>query len=333
MHSLKNCFVKMSFACLFMVFIMYAQKPQLTPNDLLCNGESFFEMTEICSELSKLAREDGVLTGGDFKQVAQSGQPIDVIRNNFVKANPKPKYVVTDGGGIDLMNANCQPGDKNCGAIQDCKRELELYIDEMKKAGVKAFLWMGYPEVPSMQNLTINQAIWTEVTKELIAQQTEPKAIYVDLLPVFEGHYEEYFSEGGFFGGKDYLHPNLAGSKAVAKAFWDALKADDYAFFDTTGTVSISKQTINNNRVVSGHILGQVMKNGNLSVSLSVDQPSDIKLRLTTASGRSVFTAQRHAAVSGKQDVVFQTGRLARGVYCCEIRTGKQISQSTLLVH
>ena len=186
---------------------------------------------------------------------------------------------------------------------------------------------MGYPEAPGNQSLTTNQAIWTEVTKEVIAEITEPKAIYVDLLPVFEGHYNEYFNPG------DGLHPNQAGSKAAAQAFWDAMKADNYAFFDTTGTVSISEQTINNNRVVSGHILSQKMKNGNLSVSLSVDQPSDIKLRLTTASGRSVFTAQRHASVSGKQDVVFQTGRLARGVYCCEIRTGKQISQSTLLVH
>lgn len=326
MHNLKSCFVKMTFACLFIVFTMYAQKPQLTENDLLCNGESFFEMTDICKELSKLAREDGVLISNkNFNQVAQSGKPISVIRNNFVtKANPKPKYVVTDGGGIDLMFANCQPGDKNCGQIQECKRELLLYIDEMKKAGVKAFLWMGYPEVPNMQNLTINQAIWTEVTKELIAQTTEPKAIYVDLLPVFAGHYNQYFSNN------DYLHPNNTGSRAVAQAFWDAMKANNYAFFDT-GAVSVSEQTVN--KVVSNHILGQKMKNDNLYLSLSVDQPSDIKLRLTTASGRSVFTAQKHAAYSGKQDVVFQTGRLASGVYLCEIRTGKQISQSTLLVH
>lgn len=195
----------------------------------------------------------------------------------------------------------------------------------MKKAGVKAFLWMGYPEVPNMPNLTINQAIWTKVTKEIIAQTTEIKAIHVDLLPVFEGRYNQYFSNN------DYLHPNNTGSRAVAQAFWDAMKADNYAFFDTA-KVSVSEQTINN-KVVSNHILGQKMKNGNLYLSLSVDQPSDIKLRLTTASGRSVFTAQKHAAYSGKQDVVFQTGRLASGVYLCEIRTGKQISQSTLLVH
>ena len=329
MHNLKSCFVKMTFACLFMVFTMYAQKPTLTSTDLVCNGESFFEMTEIRNELSKLAKADGVLTGNEnFKQVAASGQPMSVIINNFKNCNPKPKYLVTDGGGIDLFMGSCQPGDKNCSLIQSVKKEFLLYLEEIKKSNVKAFVWMGYPEAPGNQNLTTNQAIWTEVTKEIIAQVTEPKAIYVDLLPVFKGRYNEYFSNGA------YLHPNLNGSKAVAKAFWDALKADNYAFFDTTGDeVALSNQAITNTQGVSGHLLSQVMKNGNLSVSLSVDQPSDIKLRLTTASGRSVFTAQRHAAVSGKQDVVFQTGGLARGVYCCEIRTGKQVSQSTLLVH
>jgi hypothetical protein len=328
MHNLKSCFVKMTFACLFMVFTMYAQKPQLKSTDLVCNGESFFEMTEIRNELSKLAKADGVLTGNEnFKQVAASGQPMSVIINNFKNCNPKPKYLVTDGGGIDLMSANCQAGDKNCAKVQELKKGLETYIGEMKKANVKAFVWMGYPEAPGQAALTRNQAIWTEVAREVIAKTTEPKAIFVDLLPVFAGHYNEYFRAG------DGLHPVQVGAAAAAKAFWDAMKADNYAFFDTIGAVSVSKQAINNNRVISGHILSQVMKNGNLSVSLSVDQPSDINLRLTTASGRSVFTAQKHAAVSGKQDVVFQTGGLARGLYCCEIRTGKQISQSTLLVH
>ncbi|NLD93812.1 MAG: hypothetical protein GX639_14240 [Fibrobacter sp.] len=323
MHYLKSYFVKMTFACLFMVFTMYAQKPTLTSTDLVCNGESFFEMTEIRNELSKLAKADGVLTGNEnFKQVAASGQPMSVIINNFKNCNPKPKYLVTDGGGIDLMSANCQAGDKNCAKVQQLKNELQTYIGEMKKAGVKAFVWMGYPEAPGQAALTRNQAIWTEVAREVIANTKEPKAVFVDLLPVFAGHYNEYFRQG------DGLHPVQAGAAAAAKAFWDAMKADNYAFFN--GTTSVSEKVVNNNR---GHILSQEMRNGNLSVSLSVDQPSDISLRLSTASGRSVFAAQRYTAVSGKQDVVFQTGGLARGVYCCEIRTGKQVSQSTLLVH
>lgn len=327
MHNLKNCFVKMTFACLFMAFTMYAEKPQLKANDLVTNGESFFQATLITEELSKLAREDGVLTENkDFHEVAVSGQNISTIIQQFKDCNPKPKYLVTDGGGIDLaMGVNCQAGDENCSKIVEIKKTMQDYIAEMKKAGVKAFIWMGYPEAPGMTALTTNQAIWTKVTKKVIAEVKEPKAVYVDLLPVFAGHYNEYFKGDG-------LHPVQAGAAAAAKAFWDAMKADNYAFFNT-GTVSISKQTINNNRVVSGQILGQEMKNGNLSVSLFVGQPSDVKLRLTTVSGRSVFTAQRHAAGSGKQNVVFHTGGLAQGIYCCEIRAGKQISQSTLLVH
>ncbi len=323
MHYLKSYFVKMTFACLFMVFTMYAQKPQLTANDLAVNGESFFQMTQITEEFSKLARADGVLTGTqDFHEIAVSGKDIATIINQFKNCSPKPKYVLTDGGGIDLFQGSCQAGDKNCAKVQYCKTKLEEYIAEMKKAGVKAFVWTGYPEAPGNASLTTNQAIWTVVAKEVIAKTTEPKAIFVDLLPVFAGKYSQYFPSG------DGLHPNPTGSAAAAKAFWDAMKADNYAFFN--GTTSVSEQVVNNNR---GHILSQVMINGNLSVSLSVDQPSDISLRLTTASGRSVFTAQQHAAVSGKQDVVFQTAGLARGVYCCEIRTGKHVSQSTLLIH
>lgn len=317
----------MTFACLFMAFTMYAEKPQLTENDLVTNGESFFAYTQITAELSRMAREDGVLTGNkDFHMVAVSGKDMSTIIQQFKNCNPKPKYLVTDGGGIDLSGASCQAGDENCGAILTLKQKLLNYIDEMKKAGVKAFVWMGYPEAPGWGPLTVNQAIWTTVTKKVIAEVTEPKAVYVDLLPVFEGHYNEYFP------ATDGLHPNPTGSKAAAKAFWDAMKANNYAFFDTLPPVSIPKQSVNNSRGVSGQILSQVMKNGNLSVSLSVDQPSDIKVKLTTASGRSVFTAKKYTSVCGKQTVVFPTSELAKGIYCCEIKTGTMINQSTLLV-
>jgi hypothetical protein len=64
----------------------------------------------------------------------------------FKNANPKPKYLVTDGGGIDLMSNNCQAGDTNCAIIKSLKKTMEEYIGEMNKSGVKPFLWMGYPE-------------------------------------------------------------------------------------------------------------------------------------------------------------------------------------------
>lgn len=303
-----------------------AAKPSLKGTDLVCNGESFFAMTEIRNELSKLAQADGVLAANEkFGQVAVSGQPIATIISQFKGCNPKPKYIVSDGGGIDLMGNNCQAGDENCSKILELKKTLLDYIAEMKKSGVKSFLWMGYPEVPGNQALTTGQAIWTKVTKKVIAATTEPKAIYVDLLPVFEGHYNDYFAAG------DKLHPVLAGSKAIAKAFWDAMKADDYAFFDTVPPISVQHEKLGTNPAVQLAIQSLAARSGNVAVSLSVDQPSNIALHLTTVSGRNVLMAKQQTTVSGLQTVVFPVGTLARGLYFCEVKVGNLTSRSTLL--
>ena len=48
-------------------------------DDLVCNGESFFQASNICSELSRLARADGYLQSGNFKQIAVSGANISQI--------------------------------------------------------------------------------------------------------------------------------------------------------------------------------------------------------------------------------------------------------------
>jgi|GEM_PF-1210034 len=329
MHHINRHFLKLLTCGIFlsgMIMQASAAKPTLTATDLVCNGESFFEMTKIRDELSNLAKTDGVLTGNEnFKQIAASGQPMSVIMNNFIKCTPKPKYLVTDGGGIDLFQGNCQAGDKNCAKVQECKKGLEAYIAEMKKANVKAFIWMGYPEAPGNQSLTTNQAIWTTVSKEVIAATTGIKAVYVDLLPVFAGHYNEYFNAG------DGLHPNLNGSKAAAKAFWDALKADDYAFFDTNKVPTSNK----NNTVSSvkqSFIENIVSKSGNVALSLSIDQPSNISLRLINACGRSVYTSQQNVKLSGKQTVVFTPGSTAHGLYLCEVKAGNIVSQSTVFI-
>lgn len=63
-----------------------------------------------------------------------------------------------------------------------------------------------------------------------------------------------------------------------------------------------------------------------------VNQSSSVSLRLIIMSGRTVLTAQQHAALSGKQTVAFPLGSVARGIYQCEIKAGQFKSQSTLLV-
>lgn len=78
-------------------------------------------------------------------------------------------------------------------------------------------------------------------------------------------------------------------------------------------------------------LTGRYIGNGKVEVSMSLDQPSNIILHLTTISGRSVFTAERQTAVCGPQKMVFESGTLAKGIYCCKVQAGQLTSQSRLV--
>jgi hypothetical protein len=330
MRHIFGCFLRYLTSALAVSALLMqanAAKPSLKGADLLCNGESFFAASNICSELTRLARADGVLPASEsFKQVAVSGVPISTVLTQFKNANPKPKYVVTDGGGIDLMSNTCTTGDTNCAVVQSLKKTMKDYIAEMAKSGVKSFLWMGYPDPQGNYGgaLKTGQDIWAIVAKRVMDTTTAPKALWVDLRTTWAGHYSQYTSDG--------IHCTDAGGTATAQAFWNAMKANDYAFFDTTAALSTQHEKLGANPAVQLAIQSLVARNGNVAVSLSIEQPSNIALQLTTVSGRSVFMAKKQTSLSGLQTVVFPSGALARGIYYCEVKVGKLSSQSTLLV-
>lgn len=295
--------------------LAYAEKPTLKGADLLCNGESFFAASNICSELTRLARADGVLPSSEsFKQAAVSGAPIASIVNQYKNHNPKPTYLVSDGAGIDLMSSN---------NMQSLGNTLKQYLEEMKKGGTKCLLWMIYPD-PQGGNwgtLKTNQDLWAIEVPKIMKDVTEPKVTLVDLRKVWEGKYGQYTTDG--------IHCTNAGGTATAEAFWNAMKADDWAFFDTGLKVS-TLQTTNSSRPSS--IVGTTLKNGKVAVSLSLDKPSDIALRLTTVSGRTILSAKRQTTGSGLQTVEFKHAALAKGVYCCQVTAGSAKRQFALLV-
>jgi hypothetical protein len=300
-----------------------AAKPSLKGTDVLCNGESFFAASNICTELTRLAKADGALASSEsFKQVAVSGVPISTVFNQYKSASPKPKYVVTDGGGIDLMSNSCAVNDTNCALVQSLKKTMKDYIAEMARTGVTSFIWMCYPDPQGSNWATLKkgQDIWAIVAKGVMATTTSPRPYWVDLRTTWAGKYSQYTSDG--------IHCTNAGGTATAEAFWNAMKANDYAFFDA-GT---SAGSTNSNAYAQQFVHSQVARNGNIALSLSVEQPSNITLNVTTMSGRSVFSAERKAAVSGKQTIDFSVGNLARGVYCSEVRCGKFVSKSQLLI-
>jgi len=322
----KLCFSAMFLLICSLSFQANAQAPRINPNDLVINGESFYAMGNFSSELSRLARADGVLGPNEnFKMIAQSGKNISEILGFYKECNPKPTYLVTTGGGIDLMGSCGGNPSPSCPLIRKTLETLQAYMDEMKKGGTKKFTYLSYPDVFGFGegNLKNNIPFYNPEAEKLVKASTDPICTWVDLYTIWKGKERQYSSDGN--------HMSEQGATVSAQAFWDAMKADNWAFFDT-GATSIPKKAANNHNTAPLQILGQIIKNGKLSVSLSIDQPSNITIQLTTVSGRSVFSTQSYAAKSGKQTIALPAGELAKGIYCCEVRAGKLSSQSTVFV-
>jgi hypothetical protein len=195
----------------------------------------------------------------------------------------------------------------------------------MKKGGTKKVLWMVYPD-PVKQyatsNLKKNQDIWAVVVPPIINALTEPKGLVVDLRPVWQGHYDQYTTDG--------IHCSDAGGTATAEAFWKAMKADNWAFFDTGST---STNELGNSAKTAKFPLKSInAKNGNVVVSLVLEKPSKVDFQMTTISGRSVFGTQKQINISGMQTMEIPVGNLAHGIYCCAVRVEKVVTNSQVVI-
>lgn len=106
----------------FSVTILNAQTiKKIKGNDVVINGDSFFALSgEIKSDLEKLARTDGYIGSGEsFRNAAVSGAMLDGITNQYANTNPKPVYVIMDGGGNNVLLTSCStPPTVDCAAIK-----------------------------------------------------------------------------------------------------------------------------------------------------------------------------------------------------------------------
>jgi hypothetical protein len=317
-------------------FILYAaalvfagagfQSPSLaqtkvTASDVVINGESFFEMSNITSELTRLARADGYIGANEsFRQIAKSGYSISQILGLYTACNPKPKYLISDGGGIDFLMGSCpSPITVDCQLMKTCKSTLQSYLAEMKKSGTKKVLWMIYPDPMKNYATTLKplQDVWAQIVPPVINACTDPKTLLVDLRPVWSGH-TDYTTDG--------IHCTDKGGTATATAFWKAIK--DNNFFDAAVPVQSSSMI----KTAPSVFLGQAVSRNTLSLSLSLVQPSNVSVRITTLSGRTVLAAVKQEQGHGLRNVQFPLGAVGSGMYCLEVQAGQLTNQSALLV-
>jgi hypothetical protein len=146
--------------------------------------------------------------------------------------------VVLDGGGNDLLiPAVGRPDCKNmadaatntgCQAIvTDALAAFKALAIKMGAAGVRDVIYYFYPHVPaptliggSNPNVMLDYALpKVKAFCDNVITDTDGKlhCWFVDTVPLFQGH-AEYFASGD-------IHENSQGSKIIAKAVVDVMKA------------------------------------------------------------------------------------------------------------
>jgi hypothetical protein len=257
---------------------VFAQK-KITAADVVVNGESFFAASNITAELTRLARQDAYINSSEsFRQVAVSGQGISPILNQYKNCNPKPVYLISDGGGIDLMQACGGNPTVDCTVIKNTVNTVKQYFGEMKTSGTKKVLWMRYPDPQGTQWATLkaNQDVYNPEVEKICKASTEPECLWVDLRPVWAGKYGQYTQDG--------IHCTAAGGTATAEAFWKAIKDNDFFDLASTGLQAMPNPAMSAFR-------GQAAANRSQMLYLILPQSAGAATRITTVSGRTVGNA------------------------------------------
>jgi lysophospholipase L1-like esterase len=198
-------------------------------NEVAINGESFFGASNIRDELTRLARRDSVIAPtATFRQIAVSGALISQIQGYYKNAVPKPKYVISDGGGNDLMSTCPAPAASSCPVVQTTFNAVRVLFDSMAAGGTQRVLWMRYPDPQGANWATLktNQDLFNPLVKTLCDTIKSLKCFWIDLRPVWDGHYAQYTTDG--------IHATNAGGTATAEAFWKVIV--DSNFFGGTAT-------------------------------------------------------------------------------------------------
>lgn len=291
---------------------------KIKASDVVINGESFFAAANITSELTRLARADGYIGSGEsFRQIAVSGAVMTGILQQYKDCSPKPVYLIGDGGGNDLMNSCGATATPDCAAIKNALNTVKQYFEAMKAGGTKKVIWMRYPDPYGSKWATLktNQDVYNPEVEKICKASIEPKCQWIDMRTTWQGHYDQYTQDG--------IHPTTAGGTATAEAFWKFAK--DNQFFDLAATA------VGTPRDPATAFRGQRIADGALELSLSLDSPAPVSVRLSDLSGRNVMNGTTQAG-KGPSMARFAVSALRAGIYRLDAQAGSARYRSTVLV-
>jgi hypothetical protein len=191
------------------------------PNQVLVIGDSFFAAThQITAYLEDAARMAGALEAGeryrDQSSLLDNALADGGIANQYAAglAEGAVELVVMNGGGADVLFTDCETG-ANCSDLTDAANEARALFARMAGDGVRAVVFVGYPDPVEAALAELMDAFRPMIQAECAASPVP--CHWVDLRTPFAGRYDAFIDSDG-------LNPTAEGSRATATAIWTVLE-------------------------------------------------------------------------------------------------------------
>lgn len=198
----------------------------ITGNEVVVLGDAMVAQShQIPTYLTQMAREANVLLATEsFRDYSTTSENSLALIDTYLakqfdqaRAEASTKVVVLCGGGADVLAGFCpEPVDASCQILVDAASAAERLLAQMAQAEVKDVIWFFYPDHPSDAALRAEMDLLRPMLQNHCANASIP-CHFIDLRPVFEGHYDEYLRSDG-------MTPTDAGAQATATAIWEVLK-------------------------------------------------------------------------------------------------------------
>lgn len=198
---------------------------RLAPNELLVLGDSLFELGNLASFVDELARAEGALASDERYRDAASSLTSFLAENAFslsvqyanAALDGPARVVIMNGGATDVLQNGCEAATDDCPAIIEAVAGARRLFARMAADGVQSVVYAFYADPVD------NPGLRSRIDRlrpqiEAACRESPLQCHFLDLRPVFAGHYEDYVV------GVDGIVFSSSGAQAAAASIWSLMK-------------------------------------------------------------------------------------------------------------
>lgn len=200
----------------------------LAADELVVLGDSLLTLSVFTGELEAAAvAAGGVELGADEHLRDYSSEltsmlaegPLGLHNQYDASQEDGPaRVVIMDGGATDMLQDACAGGaTPDCPAVQAAVLGAERLLARMADDGVQHVVYFFYADATANEALREGIDVLRPLVENACGRSPVP-CHWLDLRPVFEGHYAEYAT------GVDGIVFSDAGARAAAEAIWSLVE-------------------------------------------------------------------------------------------------------------